>query len=90
VNGLLRVCQRCGASNRSALRHSHEGNEGTYFLALGEIACLRGGRCLYVPDVTTFGCDLLAEVFYRLEAFAFANGFLFLEAHPLQLISSDS
>ncbi len=80
MDGLLRVCERCGVSNRSALRHGNKGNEGTYFSALGDVACWIGGRCLYFPDVVTFGCELLAKVSYRLRACAFANGLLFLNA----------
>ena len=78
MDGSLRVCERCGASNRSALRHGNKGNEGTYFSALGDVAYWREGRCLY-PDVITVGCELLAKA-YRLKACAFANGLLFLDA----------
>lgn len=80
MDDLLRVCERCDASNELALRHDNKGNEGTYFFALGDVACWKGGRCLYFLDVIAFGCELLAKIFYRLQACAFANDLLFLDA----------
>lgn len=55
VDGLWRVCGRCGALTRLALRHGKRSNEGTHFSALGNVACWRGERCLHFLDMIAFG-----------------------------------
>ena len=59
------------------LYNGRRGKEGTYFLACGDVAYRRRGRCLYFPGMIAFGCELLAKVFYCLQTCAFANSGLF-------------
>jgi len=66
TDGFGRICGLCCTCTRSGLQHGKRSNEGTYFSALEDVTCWWGGRRLYFLDVITFGCELLAKVFYRL------------------------
>lgn len=80
VDELWRIYGRCIASIRSAQRRGNRSNKDTYFPALIDIACWREERYLHFLDMIAFGYRLLAKVFYRLQAYASANGLLFLNA----------
>ena len=80
MKGSWRTCGCCSTLIRSALQLGKKNTEDIYFSALGAVTCWRGEKCLHFLDIMTFGCELFAKVFYRLQACAFANGFLFLDA----------
>lgn len=52
----------CDLSIQSALQWP-ERKGRTYCLVCEDVAVRERGRCLYFPDVMTFGCELLAKVF---------------------------